>query len=100
MVVCTHFHYDHVGWNTTVIGDERVPSFPNARYLFAEEEWDAVKDWTQSSELDDMLQESFERDVAYPVAREACELVPSTCRITSEVSLLPSPGHSPDTSPS
>ncbi|WP_329237499.1 MBL fold metallo-hydrolase [Actinoallomurus sp. NBC_01490] len=36
LVICTHLHADHVGWNTrrTESGD-RVPTFPNARYLFS-----------------------------------------------------------------
>jgi glyoxylase-like metal-dependent hydrolase (beta-lactamase superfamily II) len=36
LVVCTHLHPDHVGWNTrTDPGGERVPTFPRARYLFS-----------------------------------------------------------------
>jgi len=33
LVVNTHIHYDHVGWNTMRDGDAWVPTFPNARYL-------------------------------------------------------------------
>jgi glyoxylase-like metal-dependent hydrolase (beta-lactamase superfamily II) len=33
VVVNTHIHYDHVGWNTVREGDVWVPTFPNARYL-------------------------------------------------------------------
>lgn len=33
VVVNTHVHYDHVGWNTVRAGDAWVPTFPNARYL-------------------------------------------------------------------
>ena len=39
-VLCTHLHFDHVGWNTMREGDRWVPTFPNARYLFARTEWD------------------------------------------------------------
>ncbi|MFI9332040.1 MBL fold metallo-hydrolase [Kitasatospora sp. NPDC052868] len=34
VVVNTHFHADHVGWNTVDAGGEWVPAFPNATYLF------------------------------------------------------------------
>lgn len=34
VVVCTHLHMDHVGWNTRNVGGEWIPTFPNARYLF------------------------------------------------------------------
>lgn len=33
VVVNTHVHSDHVGWNTMRSGDAFVPTFPNARYL-------------------------------------------------------------------
>jgi glyoxylase-like metal-dependent hydrolase (beta-lactamase superfamily II) len=95
VVVCTHFHYDHVGWNTTLVGEERVPTFRNARYLFARAEWDAVQDWTQSSELDEMLQASFGRQVGFLVDNGLAELTDSALQLTSEVRLLPTPGHSP-----
>jgi glyoxylase-like metal-dependent hydrolase (beta-lactamase superfamily II) len=40
-VVCTHLHVDHVGWNTRREGERWVPTFPNARYIFAKEAVDA-----------------------------------------------------------
>ena len=36
VVVNTHLHFDHVGWNTMRDGDSWVPTFPNARYLVPE----------------------------------------------------------------
>jgi glyoxylase-like metal-dependent hydrolase (beta-lactamase superfamily II) len=39
-VLCTHLHADHVGWNTRLLNGRWVPTFPNARYLFAREEWE------------------------------------------------------------
>ena len=39
-VMCTHLHADHVGWNTRLAGGRWVPSFPNARYLFARTEYE------------------------------------------------------------
>ena len=39
-VLLTHFHADHVGWNTRLEDGRWVPAFPNARYLFTREEWD------------------------------------------------------------
>ncbi len=42
-VMCTHLHFDHVGWNTYKDADsgEYRPTFPNARYLFGKTEYDA-----------------------------------------------------------
>ena len=34
MVMCTHLHHDHIGWNTMQKDGKWVPTFPNARYVF------------------------------------------------------------------
>ena len=39
LVVNTHLHIDHVGWNTRAEGDRWVPTFPNARYLIGRTEY-------------------------------------------------------------
>ena len=36
VVLCTHLHSDHVGWNTRLENGRWVPTFPNARYLMSE----------------------------------------------------------------
>lgn len=39
IVINTHLHFDHCGWNTTLHADGRVmPTFPNARYFAHEGE--------------------------------------------------------------
>jgi len=43
IVLCTHLHADHVGWNARLENGRWVPTFPNARYLFSRIEND---DWT------------------------------------------------------
>jgi glyoxylase-like metal-dependent hydrolase (beta-lactamase superfamily II) len=35
LVMCTHLHHDHVGWNTQQRDGKWVPTFPNARYVFS-----------------------------------------------------------------
>lgn len=42
-VCCTHLHYDHVGWNTRLIGGKWVPTFPNAEYLFDTTEYAEIR---------------------------------------------------------
>ncbi|MBH5366876.1 MBL fold metallo-hydrolase [Bradyrhizobium glycinis] len=34
-VLLTHVHADHVGWNTRLVDDRWVPTFPNATYIFS-----------------------------------------------------------------
>ena len=48
IVLCTHLHIDHVGWNTVLSKGEWVPTFPNARYLFGRIEWEH---WRQEALL-------------------------------------------------
>lgn len=38
LVINTHLHVDHVGWNTRLEGDRWVPTFPNARYIMGRAE--------------------------------------------------------------
>jgi glyoxylase-like metal-dependent hydrolase (beta-lactamase superfamily II) len=33
LVVNTHLHFDHCGWNTRRVNGKAVPTFPNARYI-------------------------------------------------------------------
>ena len=47
VVICTHLHVDHVGWNTRLADARWVPTFPRARYLFARREWEH---WTSEEE--------------------------------------------------
>ena len=36
IVLCSHLHADHVGWNTRLENGRWVPTFPNARYLVSD----------------------------------------------------------------
>src|SRR5262249_47496019 len=40
LVVCTHLHIDHVGWNTRLVDGRWIPTCPNATYQFAGEDWE------------------------------------------------------------
>jgi glyoxylase-like metal-dependent hydrolase (beta-lactamase superfamily II) len=89
-VVCTHLHFDHVGWNTMWddAAQRWVPTFPNARYLFAQAEWDH---W-QTTESDNV----FLGDTVQPIVDGGlADLVATDHRICDEVRLVPSPGHTP-----
>ncbi|NND74674.1 MAG: MBL fold metallo-hydrolase [Ilumatobacter sp.] len=86
-VLCTHLHVDHVGWNTRLVDGEWVPTFPNARYLFADVEW---AHWER--EMDDVLR----ADSIQPVIDAGLvDLVATDAQLTSEVSLVATPGHTP-----
>ncbi len=39
IVINTHLHSDHCGWNTRIENGELIPTFPNATYIFQRMEW-------------------------------------------------------------
>jgi glyoxylase-like metal-dependent hydrolase (beta-lactamase superfamily II) len=39
IVINTHLHFDHCGWNTRRLDGKTVPTFPRARYLIQRGEW-------------------------------------------------------------
>ncbi len=89
-VLCTHLHVDHVGWNTILVDGTWRPTFPNARYLFARNEW---AHWeTQDDEFSkNVLSESVR-----PIWDAGLvDLVDSDHHVCDEVWLEPSPGHTP-----
>ncbi len=90
-VLCTHLHVDHVGWNTMLVDGSWVPTFPNARYLLARKEfeyWDAAEA--------DALNDGVMADSVRPVVEAGLvDLVDWEHRVCEEVSLTPTPGHTP-----
>ena len=44
-VMCTHLHWDHVGWNTRLADGKWVPTFPNAKYVMAKAEFEHWQDF-------------------------------------------------------
>ena len=96
VVVCTHLHFDHVGWNTTNVDGVMVPTFPNARYLVTAQEMEELDDDNGSDEETD--KESNVREASIQPLQDAgvldvIELTDGVYEITEEVSLLATPGH-------
>lgn len=90
VVLCTHLHVDHVGWNTMLVDGKWVPTFPNARYLIGAREWahwQTEGDAGSEAVLGDSVQPIFDAGLA--------DLVNDTHRITPEVYIRPTPGHTP-----
>jgi len=51
LVMCTHLHFDHVGWNTRLENGKWVPTFANARYLFGKRDFEYFQSNPQGEEL-------------------------------------------------
>ena len=98
VVLCTHLHFDHVGWNTMLEQGKWVPTFPNARYLFNRAEFEHWRD-TQDDVTEDMflnVQKNVFVDSILPVLEAGLvDLVDENHRVCEEVWFEPTPGHSP-----
>ncbi|WP_242129535.1 MBL fold metallo-hydrolase [Sphingobium sp. Sx8-8] len=90
IVLCTHLHVDHVGWNTMLEGGRWVPTFPRARYLIGRGEldyWRGQDEGDNQQILADSIQPMFDAGLV--------DLVEPDHRICAEVRLIPTPGHTP-----
>jgi glyoxylase-like metal-dependent hydrolase (beta-lactamase superfamily II) len=90
-VLCTHLHVDHVGWNTRLVDGRWVPTFANARYVFGKSEYEYWRD--NSVEPDKVA--VFSDSVKPIMDAEKADLVASDARLSDEITLIPTPGHSP-----
>jgi glyoxylase-like metal-dependent hydrolase (beta-lactamase superfamily II) len=95
IVMCTHLHADHVGWNTQLKDGQWVPTFPNAEYLFASKEVDHWQQELERRPADEVNHDSWADSVAPIFDAGKAVLVGSEDEITTGVRILPAPGHTP-----
>jgi glyoxylase-like metal-dependent hydrolase (beta-lactamase superfamily II) len=93
-VCCTHLHADHFGWNTRLEDGRWVPTFPNARYLFADAE---VGHWERfQRENPDNLYRLAWADSVLPVMEAGLvDRVSCDHQVTDGIRFRPAPGHTP-----
>jgi glyoxylase-like metal-dependent hydrolase (beta-lactamase superfamily II) len=92
VVVNTHLHADHCGWNTRQLQDGRLaPTFPKARYLIQRGEWEAAthpNERTRATYLAENLLPLEEAGVL--------ELIEGEHSVTPEVTIIATRGHTED----
>ncbi|MCW2349958.1 MULTISPECIES: MBL fold metallo-hydrolase [unclassified Sphingobium] len=97
MVLCTHLHMDHVGWNTRLENGRWVPTFPNARYIFGKRDYDH---WSTQQDIPPH-REAYEDSVLPVVEAGLADIVDTDDpraafkEIGDGVWLEPAYGHSP-----
>lgn len=84
IVVHTHLHIDHVGWN---IGADGKPNFPNARYYGPEADFEEFSK--------DLAMNPHMQQVVPLKEMDRLELYRGEITLTPEVTTMPTPGHTP-----
>jgi glyoxylase-like metal-dependent hydrolase (beta-lactamase superfamily II) len=90
IVMCTHLHADHVGWNTRLENGRWVPTFPNARYIFTAAEY---AHWHAANATAPVA--PFNDSVLPIVEAQRADMVRGDHVIDDLVWLSPTPGHTP-----
>jgi glyoxylase-like metal-dependent hydrolase (beta-lactamase superfamily II) len=96
IVFCTHLHIDHVGWNTRRDGDNWVPTFPNARYMFGRTEYEH---WTGDGKGPLVFPENAAviEDSVLPITKAGmAELIDAGQEIVPGLQVEAAPGHTKD----
>jgi glyoxylase-like metal-dependent hydrolase (beta-lactamase superfamily II) len=91
LVLLTHLHVDHVGWNTVKVGDAWLPTFPNARYVYARAEeafFDTPAGQSRRMVFEDSVLPLIEAGVTDRIGEDGG-------RYDEHFRFHPTPGHSP-----
>jgi glyoxylase-like metal-dependent hydrolase (beta-lactamase superfamily II) len=108
VVINTHIHSDHVGWNTMRDKDSWVPTFPNARYLVPAADYHHFQPdgpaarqspRTEAEAAEQRGNQLVFADSVLPVD-EAGQLIrwSDDYQISQSLRLRPAPGHTPGSS--
>jgi glyoxylase-like metal-dependent hydrolase (beta-lactamase superfamily II) len=106
VVVNTHIHSDHVGWNTMAENDTWVPTFPNARYVLPAADYHhfqpdgpAARDTprTEEEEAQQRGNQLVFADSVLPVEGQVVQWS-DDYQISPSLRLRPAPGHTPGSS--
>ncbi|MEU8777633.1 MBL fold metallo-hydrolase [Streptomyces sp. NPDC048606] len=94
LVILTHLHTDHVGWNTREEDGAWVPTFPRARYLVSRTE----REFWASHPMDAARRQMF-RDSVLPVEDagllDLVDVPAQGADVAPGIRLVPTPGHTP-----
>ena len=99
VVVNTHLHADHVGWNTRLDNGHWVPTFPNAQYLFPRSDYDFWNPANSCRRRMEAANQHVFADSVEPVVRAGQAVLWEESHVIDEnLRLVPAPGHTPGSS--
>jgi glyoxylase-like metal-dependent hydrolase (beta-lactamase superfamily II) len=95
MVILSHLHVDHVGWNTRLDGDRWVPMFPNAEHVVSATELE-VRDPERGAASRPPASWNAYNDSVRPILDAGlARVVEGTENLAPGIDLVPIPGHAP-----
>lgn len=97
-VLCTHLHFDHVGWNTSYSNGRWRPTFPNARHLIVDIEFANLERFVGKATDDPIAQKRqacWRESVAPIVTAGQVDLVSASHSVSDYLRLIPTLGHTP-----
>jgi glyoxylase-like metal-dependent hydrolase (beta-lactamase superfamily II) len=99
LVINTHLHDDHVGWNTRLEGRDWVPTFPNATYLMPKPDFEY---WRPENLPNTVFgrgnQNVYEDSIEPVIAAGLVKTWDDSYTIDANLRLELAPGHTPGTS--
>jgi len=95
LVVLTHLHVDHVGWNTQLEGTRWVPTFPNAQYIISKREYEAQDPKRGGAGRSEEENRPFIDSVQPIIDAGKARFVDSNATLLDGIDLMPIPGHTP-----
>ena len=98
LVINTHLHVDHVGWNTRWEGGEWVPTFPNATYLMPRTDFDFWNPANNPAIAGGVNENVFEDSIAPVHQAGQVQLWEGSHVIDAHLRLEAAPGHTPGSS--
>jgi glyoxylase-like metal-dependent hydrolase (beta-lactamase superfamily II) len=95
VVLCTHLHVDHVGWNTRLADGRWVPTFPNAKYLMSRADHDFFSVEARDPATPDLVRNTYNDSVLPVVEAKLAVMVEGVEELEDGLRLAPAPGHTP-----
>ena len=88
VVVNTHLHFDHCGWNTRIVDGDLQLTFPNAEYVITRQEWESARNPNERTRA------TYLAENLAPLADSGhLTLVEGEHRVSGEITIVPTPGH-------
>ena len=91
IVLNTHLHFDHCGWNTRIVNGEPIPLFPNARYIVQRGEFE------HAQSPSDRDRASYFPDNYMPMQKSGqWQLLEGDAEVVPGIEMIRVPGHNRD----